>query len=254
MVKGSCRLLLLLAGVLSPVAAQAATADIACMAPRAVWSPLPDALRIGPDAGRPWTIVALGSSSTAGIGASDPRFTYPAQLERLLAARLPGRRIVVVNKGIGGETVADNLARLGGDVLALQPDLVIWQVGTNDALRGLPPADVRAGIVDGVARMRAAGARVVLMDPQPLDPAPPELAAMAAEVHEAARDSGAGLLPRGALMRYWIDSGAVPAAALIGGDHLHMTDTGYLCLAERVADALVGGGDMAAVSDPAAAP
>jgi lysophospholipase L1-like esterase len=234
--------------------APAGTQDLACDAPGAVWAPLPDELRIGVSAGRPWTIVALGSSSTQGIGASDPRLTYPAQLEQLLLSRLPGRRVVVVNKGIGGETVADNLLRLDRDVLALQPDLVIWQVGTNDALRGLEPATVRDEIVAGVARLRAAGSRVVLMDPQPLEPAPSDLAAMAEAVHDAARQSGAGLLPRGALMRYWIDSGAMAAADLIGGDHLHMTDTGYRCLAERVADVLAGDGGMAAISAPAVAP
>ena len=45
------------------------------------------------DPGRPLTIVALGSSSTEGAGASGPQASYPARLEALLRAALPGRTV-----------------------------------------------------------------------------------------------------------------------------------------------------------------
>lgn len=185
-------------------------------------------------------IVCLGSSSTQGVGASGPAATYPARLGALLAKRLPGRPVEVVNKGIGGETVADNVARLGRDVALLKPGLVVWQVGTNDALRGLDPAVVRAGLLDGIARIRAAGAEVVLMDPQPLNHARGEaVAAMARLVREVAAEAKAPLLSRHAAMRRWLAEGAVTPASLYAPDGLHMADAGYDCLAQAVADLLV---------------
>src|SRR5215469_16657028 len=83
----------------------------------------------------PLTIVAIGSSSTEGVGASTPGLNYPSQLERDLRARLPGVEIRVINRGKGGEDAGEELTRLGRDVLAEHPDLVIWQVGTNAVLR-----------------------------------------------------------------------------------------------------------------------
>src|SRR5579862_2611084 len=56
--------------------------------------------------GRPITIAALGSSSTAGAGASSPQASYPAQLEAELRKRFPGIAITVVNRGVNGEEAA----------------------------------------------------------------------------------------------------------------------------------------------------
>src|SRR5882757_5441459 len=82
-------------------------------------------------AGQPITIVAFGSSSTEGIGASTPGRAYPSRLQADLAAALPRAQIRVVNKGVGGEREAEMIRRFDRDVLAEHPDLVIWQVGAN---------------------------------------------------------------------------------------------------------------------------
>lgn len=185
-------------------------------------------------------IVCLGSSSTEGVGASSPGRTYPARLDALLRQRAQGRRIEIVNKGVGGETVADNLSRIERDVLRLRPDLVIWQVGTNDALVGLDPVAVRAQILDGVRRLKEGGAAVLLMDPQPLPHSEKAraVADMAAAVAAAAREAGAPLFSRHARMAEWVRSGRVAAASLYGGDGLHMTDAAYAHLAEDLAEML----------------
>ncbi len=80
-------------------------------------------------------IVAVGSSSTAGTGASGPDKTYPNQLQADLRQRFPGADLTVLNRGKGGEDAGEELARLDRDVVAAHPDLVIWQVGTNAVLR-----------------------------------------------------------------------------------------------------------------------
>jgi lysophospholipase L1-like esterase len=187
-------------------------------------------------------IVCLGSSSTQGVGASDAaRTSYPAQLAAILAGRARGR-VEVVNKGVGGETVADNLARLERDVVALRPGLVIWQVGTNDALRRLPPAEVRLQLLDGIRRLRAAGATVVLMDPQPLGRPDAEraVAEMAAMIRQVSAETGAMLFSRRDAVRRWLAAGTFSSpATLYARDGLHMNDASYRCLAEDVADLLI---------------
>src|SRR6266702_2102539 len=84
--------------------------------------------------GKALSIVAIGSSSTQGVGASDQAHTYPALLAEELRHRWPHLTVTVVNRGIGGETAQQMLARFPRDVLPYRPQLVIWQTGTNHAL------------------------------------------------------------------------------------------------------------------------
>lgn len=183
-------------------------------------------------------IVALGSSSTEGTGASRPEFAWPARLEAILDARFPDDEIEIINRGKGGETAAENLARLERDVIALAPDLVIWQVGTNDALKGLEPEEVAARVREGIRRLRALGIEVILMDSQWLpDPARDErVERMSAVLAGVAFEEGVAIFPRHELMEAWAETGTLPPNALIGPDGLHMTDESYRCIAERLAD------------------
>src|SRR3954468_13347489 len=70
-------------------------------------------------------IVAIGSSSTAGAGASSPAASYPARLEADLKERFPGADITVINHGVNGEIASDMIARFDTDVIAEKPDLVL---------------------------------------------------------------------------------------------------------------------------------
>lgn len=226
----------------APSAAGTPSPTTTCQADKAIWGGFPDLPRVRArlQGEGTLTVVALGSSSTQGVGASDSNHAYPAQLQRELSASYPGRRITVLNRGIGGETVADNLARMDRDALVPRPDLVIWQVGTNDALTGVAATTLRSQLLDGIARVRDVGADLVLMDPQPLPQAQREAAveAVQAVLASTARAAKVPLLPRHELMSYWLASGQLGAATLLGADGLHMTDASYRCLAERVADLL----------------
>jgi acyl-CoA thioesterase-1 len=192
-------------------------------------------------AGQAITIVAFGSSSTQGIGASTPDRAYPSRLAADLATALPRARIRVVNKGIGGEREAEMIRRFDRDVLAEHPDLVIWQVGANaviddDALR----PDERL-IRRGIERLQAAGIDVVLMD---LQYAPEMLRhrdyqRMESYIAAVAHERGVPVFRRFALMRHWIEAGAFDMAGMISADELHMNDASYDCLAQKLADALL---------------
>jgi acyl-CoA thioesterase-1 len=202
-------------------------------------------------AGRaPLRIVAFGSSSTEGIGASSRAASYPSRLEADLKAALPGETVDVINHGIGGDDVDDMMRRLVPDVIAARPDLVIWQTGSNDPLRHVPLRRFIDETRAGVATMRRAGIDVVLMGPQYC--ALLNGTADAAAFRQAVGDLGAELhvpvIRRFSLMQRWLATGRLTAAQLLAPDGLHMADRGYAALAEAVASEI-----LAAAGSPAAA-
>ena len=101
-------------------------------------------------AGTEGLIVALGSSSTQGAMASDSAHTYPAILQAALSKALPAAHLAVINRGIGGQDAPEELARLDTDAMAVHPQLVIWQVGANGAMRHADPAEFHLMVEDGV--------------------------------------------------------------------------------------------------------
>src|SRR5881227_3126494 len=94
-------------------------------------------------------IVALGSSSTAGSGASSVEASYPRRLMVELARRFPTEPLMVLNRGIAGERVVDMLARFD-DTASEHPDLVLWQLGTNAVLRGYEHGKSDSVIREGI--------------------------------------------------------------------------------------------------------
>jgi lysophospholipase L1-like esterase len=192
------------------------------------------------EARRRVTIVAMGSSSTQGVGASSPATSYPSRLEQELADRFPGVDIRVINHGVGGQDVGEELIRLDRDVIAEHPDLVIWQVGTNAVLRRDDVSADEQLIARGVAVMKEHGIDVVLMD---LQYAPRVLerrasAEMERLIAEIALHTHVGLFHRFEIMKEWDRTRQLAPAAMIGPDGLHMTDASYGCLANQLAEAL----------------
>jgi acyl-CoA thioesterase I len=86
-------------------------------------------------------ILAIGASSTLGYGASSKDMSYPSQLESILEHALKGVDVVILNRGVSGEMVEDTAERIRSEVALRDPDLVLWQLGTNDALARIPPRD-----------------------------------------------------------------------------------------------------------------
>jgi len=186
---------------------------------------------------QPVRIIAFGSSSTEGIGASSPAATYPNRLLVDLTAALPQReQVVVLNRGIGGED-ADDMARRLPTVIAEHPDLIIWQTGSNDPLRSVPLARFVQETIAGVQAIRAAHIDLMLMEPQLCR----ELDGKATSVsyRDALRAIGAGMdvpvIRRYSMMRGWLADRVLTPAQMLAPDGLHMADGGYAKLAEAVA-------------------
>jgi acyl-CoA thioesterase I len=191
--------------------------------------------------GAPVTIIAFGSSSTAGAGASSQANSYPAQLAREIKRRYPLSDVTVLNKGINGEQSTQMMARLQRDVLDLHPDLVIWQTGSNEILKHGDIEVFKRQTTEGLAKLKAAGIEVILMDAQYTpriikNTAYPDfngaLRAIASEAHVP-------LFDRFKAMQFWLATERRDWSDMVAHDLLHLNDHGYRCVASEVASLIV---------------
>jgi acyl-CoA thioesterase I len=185
-------------------------------------------------------IVAIGSSSTAGENDIIP---YPHRLELALRKRFPDRMIDVLNRGIGGQEAPEEVPRFETDVVAEDPSLVIWQVGTNAIYHRelYDPGRVAATIATGLKWLNGLRADVVLMDlqyaPALLD-REKDTRLMVSLISAAARTAGVNLFPRFALMERWRTQDGIPMEMLISSDRLHQTDFATACVTQALDGAI----------------
>jgi lysophospholipase L1-like esterase len=192
--------------------------------------------------GKPVLIIAFGSSSTQGYGSTSPEYTYPNRLAAQLRRHYPGADITVLNRGKGGEDAPEMMKRLQTEVIDAKPDMVIWQVGTNAVLRNLDPAETAKIVEDGVGRIQAAGADLVLVDPQysPAVNARAENASrMVKLLGKVAELRHVGFFPRFEVMRDWHEGQSLPFESFVIADGLHMNDWGYACFAQLLGDDII---------------
>jgi acyl-CoA thioesterase I len=185
-------------------------------------------------------IVSIGSSSTKGVGASNPASTYPALLSEDLRRRWPQLAVTVVNKGVSGEIASQMLVRFDDDVLPYHPQLVIWQTGTNQALRTGDIGGYADTVRQGISRLKAISADVILMDPQfsPRVLARPTHSFIVDSISAMAHNMNVAVFRRFAVMRHLISSGQYKMEDLISSDGLHMNDVSYSCIARLLADSI----------------
>jgi lysophospholipase L1-like esterase len=194
-------------------------------------------------AGKPVVIVAFGSSSTAGYGASSPDFNYPNRLAAQLRRHYPSADITVINAGVGGEDAPEMMKRLQKEVIDVHPDMVIWQVGTNAVLRNLDPGETAKIVEEGISRIQAADETdIVLVDPQ-YSPAVNKRAESAGKMvkllGKVAELRHVGIFPRFEVMRDWHEKQAIPVESFVISDGLHMNDWGYACFAQLLGDDII---------------
>ena len=207
-------------------------------------------------------IVAIGSSTTAGDGQIK---AYPERVLAFLQVDFPKAGITMVNKGISGQEAPIELQRFPTDVIAENPDLVIWQVGTNSVWQRPdqnPPSldETTSAIREGLIKLRKETlADVILMDlqyvPAVLTPAKKEKAIeMVKAISELARD-GVNVFRRFAFMKGLSEVEQVSFDRMVdpADEHrLHDSDWATHRVAWAMKLAIVGGVDKARSS--AAAP
>ncbi len=185
-------------------------------------------------------IIALGSSSTAGSGASSQLASYPARLDAELDRRFPRKDFIVTNYGTGGQLARDMLARIREDVLLQKPALVIWQTGVNDAVQDVGVETFQEALETGIRELKAAGIDVVLVDMQFYPRS--ERVAVYGDYLKAMRVVAEGqnipLFGRFAIMKHLVKSGQYTTDQLLAPDNFHLNDLSYGCLADLLADAI----------------
>jgi lysophospholipase L1-like esterase len=188
---------------------------------------------------QPVRILAIGSSTTAGVGSGGAGFAH--RLGPMVKARWPDTTVEVVVSGVSGETASGAAGRLRAELAQHQPVLVVWQLGTNDANFGVSAESFRATIAGGLAAIRAANADALLVDPQFSRWAEGgtrtgEFAAIIAQ--EGAR-AGVPVVRRYQAMFHLAQSNRPAFDGLISFDGLHLTATGHDCMAQQVAGTIV---------------
>jgi acyl-CoA thioesterase-1 len=202
----------------------------------------------------PIKIVAIGSSSTAGAGASLPAASYPSRLAVELGKIYPDVPITVLNRGINGQDAAEMIARFKQDVIDEKPDLVIWQLGTNAALQDLPIGEVGKFTEQGIREVKTAGADILLVDPQfvPKVIAKPEAEGIVRLIATAAKNTRINVFRRFAIMQHWRERDGMSFDAFTSPDGLHMNDWGYGCWAKLLGTAISDAAGRAMTSAHAA--
>lgn len=175
-------------------------------------------------AAEPVTIVALGDSLTAGYGVG-PGESFPEQLQTALTES--GHDVSVINAGVSGDTASDGLARLEWSVPA-EADIVIVELGANDALRGIDPAVTRKALSEILAKLEARGQAALLagmMAPRNLGDE--YVAEFDAIYPELAAEHGIPLYP-------FILEGVAADAVLNQADGIHPTAAGVARIVEGI--------------------
>ena len=224
--------------LVAPAAAEEAASCPSNKAPPLILPHVRDAIARNQDV----TIVAIGSSSTQGWHSTDIAHSYPAILQRTLNTLVPTAHFAVINRGIGGQDVSEELPRLESDALSVRPTLVIWQVGANGAMKHIAPELFRRLLNGGVRRLMEAKVDVVLMDNQRAAAilAAPQHVQFDQAMVDVASNNAAGLFGRGVLMDQWRVSG-YPYELFMSDDGVHHNDYGYRCVANALATSIVEG-------------
>ena len=186
-------------------------------------------------------VLAIGSSSTVGVGASSPTATYVARLEPSLEGALKGLDFDVVGRGKSGEVAQEAADRMKKEVEETKPDLVVWQVGTNDAIRHISVDSFKSCLRTTLTWLADNKIDVVLVDPQYGEALAKDTyyETVVNAIAEVAREKNVLLVDRFEAMREAQRERGDPF--YLASDHLHMNDRGHRCMAEQLARSIVGG-------------
>lgn len=185
------------------------------------------------------TILAIGSSSTYGVGASMRGKTYPAQLEQILEKSLQDVEVKIINRGVSGEVAANTADRLMNEVALTHPDLVLWQLGTNDALAHISPPEFETIVRSAITRLKKRKIDVVLVGLQytPRFVRDESYTAIREALRRVATSENVLYVRRYEAMQFIAKSRA--NQDMLASDDFHLNDLGYQCMAEHIAQAVV---------------
>jgi len=229
---------------LSPGAARAEGLACGALADRLDAAPLPGTrAAIARDTLR---VLVVGSASTQSGGTSGPGATWPERFRRLLSARLPGVFVDVQVYGARGSTAADHARMIAEHGPTLRPHLIIWQLGTVEAARGLSADEMGEVVQETAARVRAArGERtdIVLMDPQfsRFLRANADVEHYRDKLFLSAMASGGQVFGRWAIMRHWAETDRIDLERAPRAQRAAVADELHDCLGRALVEFVLDG-------------
>ncbi|WP_245276337.1 SGNH/GDSL hydrolase family protein [Methylocapsa aurea] len=184
-------------------------------------------------------ILAIGSSSTSGVGAPSNGKSYSSQLEQILEHALKGVDIEIINRGVTGEVAETTAERVKSEVVINRPDLVLWQLGTNDALARIDPGDFEATVRSTIGWLKENRIDVVLVGQQYTTrfARDANYSAIRDSLQRIAAEENILYVRRYDAMRFIAKAHA--NLELMSRDNFHLNDLGYQCMAEHVAHAVI---------------
>jgi hypothetical protein len=196
--------------------------------------------------GRQAVIVVLGGASSLGGAAGRLELAWPARFGATLTERFPSARVKVVNLAVARQTAKRATERLNREVLPLKPNLVVWETGTMEAVRGLDVDEFRDTVQFGIDKLRDSGAELVLMnmqfsrDTEAVIHFQPYLTALRelADVNDVPR------FRRYGMMRHWAENGILDLRAEDGEKRRLVAVRLYACLGRAMADFVTRGGPL----------
>jgi hypothetical protein len=111
-------------------------------------------------------ILAVGSATVLGPDALHPDESFPYLMAEALKAAWPQTNIRLTLRGGKGLTAQDMLEMIHAESSGKKFQLVLWQTGTVEAVKGISAEAFHAALADGAEAVHAAGADLVLVDPQ----------------------------------------------------------------------------------------
>ncbi len=182
-------------------------------------------------------ILAIGSASVLGAGGTSPAAAWPERLRALIAARRPNLDVTMEVRGGRGLGAADqlnllNLAMAGGRI-----DLVIWQAGATEAVRGLPVDGLSEVLAPALQQLRGRGVDAVVMDLQfsRFLRANADVEPYREALRIAAAAAGVPLFPRYELMNHWADADSVDVERATREGRPAEVDRLNACIADALA-------------------
>jgi hypothetical protein len=209
-----------------------ATPDMA--APEAMTGTLPR-VAAALKAGR-LNVLAIGSGSVLGARGR-PEGSFSDLMVQELRAAAPGADIRLTVQGKRGMTAADMLPALRRDLDGKGYALVIWQTGTVEAARRLPTEEFARTLDAGAEAVRAAGADLLLVDPQysRMLQSHTTLAPYRETMAEAAQRHAAVLFRRFDLIRRWVEGGDIDLERAAAPERRKTSERLNACLGQAMA-------------------
>ena len=191
-------------------------------------------------------IMVVGSASTSAGGTSSVEAAWPNRLARRLRSLLAPAEVEVAVFGGRGTVASEHAKILEREVPRFRPHLVIWQLGTVEAARGLPAEEMSDAVQEAASRLRAVRgelADLVLMDMQfsRFFRANANVEAYRDQLRAAAGASGAQLFSRWSLMKYWVDNDRLDLERAPREQRTAVADALHGCIARVLAGFILDG-------------